>query len=66
MPQKTDNSIVCHWCKEPIRGHGPMNKTTPQFSDWPQLSAGTGVVVCGENCPARPVGAPVGARFESV
>ena len=53
---------VCHWCKQTLTGH-QQNKTTPAHSAWPDLPAGVGVVVCGDGCPERPVGAPVGARL---
>ncbi len=51
----------CHWCKADLTS--TKKKTTPAFSDWPELPAGTGVVVCGTKCPERPPGAPVGTKF---
>lgn len=53
---------VCHWCKKELTGKR-HNKTTPAFSNWPELPVGVGVIVCGEACPERPEGAPVGARL---
>ena len=54
----TKMEMICHWCKRDILTTN--KKTIPAFSDWPQLPAGTGVVVCGSRCPKKPEGAPVG------
>lgn len=57
----TKMEMICHWCKQTILTTN--KKTTPAFSDWPSLPTGTTVVVCGNRCPKRPTGAPVGTRL---
>jgi len=59
---RTKSVAICHWCKEPL-GDPPHNKTLPEFTEWPSLASGVGVIVCGEKCSKRPEGAPVGARI---
>lgn len=55
---------ICHWCKQDLPGRVLSRwLTSPAFTDWPGLPSGTGVPVCGPNCPQRPGSAPVGTRF---
>ncbi len=55
---------LCHWCGIDLpegRPGVPLPQTSPEFTRWPLLPAGTGVRVCGEACSKRPEGAPVGS-----
>jgi hypothetical protein len=53
---------ICHWCKTPVVTEA--KRTTPAYTDWPSLPAGSSVVVCGLRCPQRPQGAPVGRGYK--
>ena len=53
-------AMVCHWCKTALPRDLEHPVTTPEHSAWPGLPGGAGVLVCGESCPSRPDGAPVG------
>lgn len=54
----------CHWCKRPlVSSHRRPIRAHPRYTDFPDLPAGTGVLVCGAACPQRPAGAVAGTRF---
>ena len=56
---------VCAWCGRDLVGDPLRAKTLPEFTRHRSLTAGVLVAVCGERCPKRPVGAPVGSRLAS-
>lgn len=58
----SNGRMLCHWCHRPCLG---ILRTTPAYTRYPNLPAGTGVIVCGASCPDRPDGAPVGERLVS-
>ena len=55
---KTRSIPVCHWCKAEIDPEFRM-LTSRRHSNWPDLPAGVRVVVCADDCPEKPEGAPV-------
>ena len=57
---KTQQKHRCHWCKEEVSSTKAV--TEPRFTDMPELPRGTGVVVCGDDCPRMPNDAKVSYR----
>jgi hypothetical protein len=55
-------TMLCTWCGRTVVSM--RARTLPEFTRFPDLPAGTAVIVCGKRCPERPAGAPVGSRIE--